>query len=128
VKALNLQGGGSGFQINDPTDFPRPVELAQQGDKFVVGYGAGSAQEALSPGQPLSSSPSFTAAQGQVSDLGADLFVSFPAIFQLAESTGANQDPGYAEAKPYIDALDYLISGSGSDDGQAEVKAVLGLK
>ncbi len=36
--------------------------------------------------------------------------------------------PGYAQAKPYIDALDYLISGSGSQDGNAEVKAVLGVR
>ena len=51
-----------------------------------------------------------------------------PAIFQLAESTGAKADSGYAQAKPYIDALDYLISGSGSQDGNAEVKAVLGVR
>ncbi len=128
VKPLSLPGGGSGIQINDPTNFPQPVELAQQDDRFVIGYGAGSAQEGLQPGQPLSGSPSFTAARDQVSALGADLFLSFPPIFKLAESTGAKADPDYVEAKPYIDALDYLISGSGEDDGNAEVKAVLGLK
>jgi hypothetical protein len=128
VKPLSLPGGGSGLQINDPSEFPQPIELAQQGDKFAIAYGAGSAQEALMPGESLASSAAFTTAKGRISSLGADLFLSFPPIFQLAESTGAKSDPDYVEAKPYIAALDYLISGSGSDDGSAEVKAVLGLK
>jgi hypothetical protein len=128
VQALSLPGGGSGFQVNDPSNFPQPVELAQQGDKFVIGYGEGSAQQALQPADPLSGSPTFGAAKDQVAALGADLFLSFPQIFQLAEAEGAKKDPGYLEAKPYIDALEYLISGSGTDDGKAEAKAVLGLK
>jgi hypothetical protein len=128
VKALSLQGGGSGFQINDPSNFPQPVELAQQGDRFVIGYGNASAQQALQPAEPLSGSPVFGAAKGQVAALGVDLFLSFPQIFRLAESEGAKKDPDYLEAKPYIDALEYLISGSGTDDGKAEAKAVLGLK
>lgn len=128
VKSLSLAGGGTGIRFSVPSEIPQPVELAQQGDRFVIAYGAGSAQEALQPGEQLASSASFGAAQGQISDLGADLFLSFPAIFQLAESGGAKADPDYAQAKPYINALDYLISGSGSDDGNTEVKAVLGLR
>ena len=128
VKALSLPAGGSGFQINDPSNFPQPVELAQLGDKFVIGYGNGSAQQALQPADPLAGSPTFGAAKDQVAALGADLFLSFPQIFQLAEAEGAKQDPGYLEAKPYIDSLEYLISGSGTDDGKAEATAVLGLK
>ena len=128
VKPLKLPGGGDGIRFNIPNQIPAPIELAQQGDHFVIGYGAGSVQQALEPGETLSSSPSFSAAKDQISDLGADLFLSFPAIFQLAESTGAKADSGYAQAKPYVDALDYLISGSGSEDGNAEVKAVLGLR
>jgi hypothetical protein len=128
AKPLTLPGGGSGFQINDPTEFPQPVEIAQQGDKFVVGYGPGSAQAALQPPQTLTSSASFSAAKGQVSSLGSDFFLSFPAVFQLAESSGSNKDPDYQQAKPYIDALDYVVSGSGSKDDKTEVKAVLGLK
>lgn len=128
AKPLNLSGGGTGFQINDPNTAPQPVELAQQGDTLVIGYGPGSAQEALQPAQTLSSSSEFSSAESQVSSLGTDFFLSFPAVFQLAESGGANKDPGFQQAKPYLDALSYLVTGSGSKDDQAEVKAVLGLK
>jgi hypothetical protein len=128
VRPLQLSGGGTGFQINDPTVAPRPVELAEQGDKLVIGYGAGSAEQSLAPAQTLSSSPNYSAAHDQISALGTDLFLDFPSVFALAESTGAKSDPGYAQAKPYLDALTFLVTGSGSNDDKAEFKAVLGLK
>jgi hypothetical protein len=128
VKPLQLGGGGTGFQIFDPTQAPQPIEFAQQGDKFVIGYGAGSAAQSLAPTQKLSGSPTFSAARGQVSDLGADFFLDLPKVFRLAASSGAKSDPGYVQAKPYIDALRYLVTGSGARGDQAELKAVVGLK
>jgi hypothetical protein len=128
TKPLRLGGGGTGFQINDPTQTPQPIEIAQQGDKIVIGYGANSAAQSLAPTQRLGDSPTFSSAQGQVSDLGTDFFLDFPKVFQLAEAQGAKSDPGYAQAKPYIHALSYLVSGSGTKDDQAELKAVVGLK
>ena len=128
VKPLQLSGGGTGFQINDPSQAPQPVEFAQQGDKLVIGYGANSAEQILAPAQKLSDSPTFSAARGQVSDLGTDFFLDLPKVFQLAESHGAKSDPGYVRAKPYMDALSYLVTGSGTKGDQAELKAVVGLK
>jgi hypothetical protein len=128
VKPLKLSGGGTGFQINDPSQAPQPVEFAQQGDKFVIGYGANSVQQTLAPAQKLSDSPTFSFARSQVSDLGTDFFLDLPTVFRLAESQGAKSDPGYAQAKPYIDALSYLVTGSGTKGDQAELKAVVGLK
>jgi hypothetical protein len=128
IKPLKLSGGGSGFQINDPELAPAPVEIAQQDDKLVIGYGPNSAARTLTPAQTLGDSPTFSAAEGRVADLGTDFFLDFPSVFRLAEATGAKSDPDYAQAKPYIDALTYLISGSGSKGDQAEVKAILGLK
>ena len=84
----------------------------------MIGYGNGSAQQALQPADPLGGSPTFGAAKDQVAALGADLFLSFPQIFQLAEAEGAKQDPGYLEAKPYIDALEYLISARAPTTGR----------
>jgi Protein of unknown function (DUF3352) len=128
VRPLQLGGGGTGFQINDPTKFPQPVEIAQQGDKLVIGYGANSVAQSLAPSQKLSAAPGFTTAKGQIGDLGTDFFLDFPAVFRLAEAEGAKRHPGFLEAKPYIDALSYLVSGSGSKGDRAEVKAVVGLK
>ena len=128
LKPLQLSGGGTGFQINDRTLASAPVEVVQQGDELVIGYGAGSAARTLSPAQTLGDSSTFSTAKGQVSDLGTDFFLDFPSVFRLAESEGAKADPNYLQAKKYIDALDYLVSGSGTKDDQTEVKAVLGLR
>jgi Protein of unknown function (DUF3352) len=127
IKPLKLSGGGTGFQMSDPS-IPKPVEIAQQGDKIVIGYGAGSAEAGLTPAQTLSDSPTFTSAHDQISSLGTDLFVELQSIFALAESSGAKSDPDYQQAKPYLDALSYVVTGSGSSGDKAEFKAVLGLK
>jgi hypothetical protein len=128
VRPLRLSGGGTGFQINDPSLAQAPVEIAQQGDKLVIGYGAGSAQQSLSPTQKLADSSPFSTAQGQVSSLGTDFFLDFPKVLRLAKSQGAKSDPSFVQAKPYLDSLAYLVSGSGTKSDQTEVKAVLGLK
>jgi hypothetical protein len=128
VKPLDLSGGGSGFQINDPSAAPAPVEIAQQGERIVIGYGAGSAERTLSPAQNLQSSPTFSTAHGQVSSLGTDFFLDLPSVFRLAQSTGSKSDPDYVRAKPYLDALSYVVTGSGTNGDQAEFKAVVGLR
>jgi Protein of unknown function (DUF3352) len=128
VKPLHLSGGGSGFQIHDPSAAPAPVEIAQQGERIVIGYGAGSAERTLTPAQNLQSNPTFSAAQGQVSSLGTDFFLDLPSVFRLAESTGSKSDPDYVRAKPYLDALSYVVTGSGTKGDQAEFKAVVGLR
>ncbi len=127
IKPLQLSGGGTGFQMSD-SSLSQPIELAEQGDKIVIGYGDGSAEASLTPAQKLSDSPTFSAAQGQVSSLGTDLFLNLQSIFALAESSGAKSDPQYVQAKPYLDALNYVVTGSGSSGDKAEFKAVLGLK
>jgi hypothetical protein len=127
IKPLQLSGGGTGYQINDRSIASQIVEIAQQGNKIVIGVGAGSAQQALSPATKLADSQPFTTASGQVSSLGTDFFLDFPKVLQYAEATGATKSPGFQQAKPYLDALSYLVTGSGSKGDQAEVKAVLGL-
>ncbi|HKG36027.1 MAG TPA: DUF3352 domain-containing protein, partial [Solirubrobacterales bacterium] len=128
VRPLKLSGGGTGFEINDPSVAPAPIEIAQQADKLVIGYGPNSAERTLTPTDTLADSQPFSSAKGQVSDLGTDFFLDFPSVFQLAESSGAESDPDYVKARKYIDALSYLVSGSGTQDDQTELKAVLGLK
>lgn len=127
IKPLQLSGGGTGFQLSDQS-IPQPVEIAQQGDKLVIGYGAGSAEASLAPAQTLADSPAYTQAHDQISSLGTDLFVDLQPIFALAESSGAKSDPSFQQAKPYLDALSYVVTGSGSSGDKADFKAVLGLK
>ena len=50
-------------------------------------------------------------------------------MLSLVESTGqATQDPQYQSAKPYLDALDYIVSGSKVDGDRSTASVVLGVK
>jgi hypothetical protein len=47
---------------------------------------------------------------------------------KLVKSGGSAKNPGFALVKPYLDTLDYLVEGSGTQSGKTEVKVVAGLK
>lgn len=132
VQPLASTGGDTGFQLVDPTgELPQPIQVVQRGDRIVAGYGAGSIEQALSPqsgAAALSGSPGFTGAQEAVGDLGIDAFLSFAPVFQLAEASGGASDPDYRRAKPYLDSLDFLAVGSGSEDDRAIARFIVGLK
>ncbi len=132
VAPLASAGGDQGFQITGPAgELPQPIQVVQRGDRIVIGYGAQAVQQGLtaqSGAQGLSGSPAFTGAQDAVGDLGIDAFLNFAPVFQLAESSGATADPDYQLAKPYLDSLDFLALGSGSEDDRAIARFVLGLK
>ena len=46
----------------------------------------------------------------------------------LAAASGASADADYQQAKPYLDSLDFLAVGSGSEDDRAVGRFVIGLK
>jgi hypothetical protein len=127
VKPLASTTGEVGFQVIDP-ELTKPVHFVQQGDRIVIGYGAGASTQALQGGQTLASAPAFVAAKEALSDVGIDAFLSFAPVFQLAESEGASADPDFQSAKPYIDGLDYLAVGSGDEGDRAQLRLVIGLK
>ena len=129
VEPLASTGGDQGFRVTDHSgDLAQPVDIIQRDDKLVIGYGPNAAAQALEGGDTLSGTAAFTSAKDRLSDLGVDAFLSFAPVFQLAESAGAGDDPDYQQAKPYIDALDYVAVGSGDEDDRALVKFVIGLK
>jgi hypothetical protein len=131
VAPLASTGGDQGFTVTAPSQgLAKPLTVVQRDDRLVFAYGPAAATQALegSAGQGLSSSPAFAAAEEKIGDLGIDSFVSLAPVFQLAESEGAASDPDFQQAKPYIDALDYVALGSGESDGRALLKFVIGLK
>ena len=49
-------------------------------------------------------------------------------MLELAEALGASSDSEYAEARPYLRRLSYLVFGSGSEGDRASTEIVLGLR
>ena len=132
VQPLASTGGDVGFQLVDPTgELPQPIQVVQRGDRIVAGYGAASVEQGLTAQTgtaSLAGNPAFTSAQSAIGDLGIDAFLSFAPIFAFAEASGAASDPKYQQAKPYLDAFDFLAAGSSTEDDRTTARFIVGLK
>jgi Protein of unknown function (DUF3352) len=117
---------GEGFAVTSP-DLPQPINVIQRDDKLVVAYGDDATEDALAPSETLGDSETFGTATDALGDYGVSLFLDVGPALDLAEASGATADPEYAEAAPYLEHLDYLITGGSVDDDRSRVRAVLGL-
>jgi hypothetical protein len=130
VRRLQVPGG-AGLEARDPEELgPKPLQLIARGDRVVLGYGAEATQRALrGGGPPLSGSPVYrqaTEALGQGVELSG--FLSVGPILELADTLGAGEDGDFAEARPYLERLSYLVFGSGTDGDLALSRIVVGLQ
>jgi len=118
-----------GFKIQT-LGAPLGAEVAIRDGKVVCALAGASVEEVLSPTNTLSDSESFQTAAGALGEgLDASLYIDFPAIVSLIESSGqVAGDPSYEQAKPILDAIAYLVAGGGSDGDRALGRLVLGLR
>lgn len=125
VEPLSLQGADEGFSIQVP-DLPVPINVAAAGDRVVIG--AGPAAQALILGEGgLTESESFKTAAAALGDgLSVGFLLDFAPIVALVESTGED-DADFQQAKPYLDALDFLVAGSQRSDDRDLARLVVGL-
>jgi hypothetical protein len=120
----------SGFQV-ESGDLPQPIQVVQQDNRIIAGYGGGIVGEIInSSGKTsgLTGTPGFTAAEEAVGSLGVDAYLSFQPVFELAEGLGAEDDPGFQSAKRYLNSLDFLAVGSGNEGDRALLRMIVGLK
>lgn len=120
----------TGFQV-ESEDLPQPIQVVQQDNRIIAGYGGGIVGEIInSSGKAsgLTGTPGFTKAEDAVGSLGLDAYVSLQPVVELAENLGGEDDPGFQTAKEYLTALDFLAIGSGNEGDRALLRLVLGLK
>jgi hypothetical protein len=119
--------GAFGYQFSDP-QAPRGVFMVQAGDTVAITYGKDEAKAALGDGG-LSGSSDFTrAADGLGDGYQPALYMSMPPILRVAEAFGASSDKDYAQAKPYLTILDYLIAGSAHSGSKSSSRLRIGFK
>jgi hypothetical protein len=120
----------TGFQVESP-DLPQPIQVVQQGNRIIAGYGGGIVGEIVnSSGKAsgLTGTRGFRAAEEALGSLGVDSYLSFKPALELAENLGAEDDPDFDSAKQYLNSLAFLATGSGTDGDRALVRLVVGLK
>jgi hypothetical protein len=117
---------GEGYAFTSPS-LPQPVNVVQRDGKLVIAYGDEATDDAFAPTETLGDSDTFTTAADALGDYGVSLFLDTGPALDLAESSGAATDPEYAQAQPYLEHLDYLITGASVDEDRSRVRGVLGL-
>jgi Protein of unknown function (DUF3352) len=128
VEIAPLEIEGEGFELRFP-GAPVQVPIVVRDGKLVAGLGDASVEEALDPDERLGESDAsgiLTEALGE--DFEPTVLIDFEPVVELIESTGAaSDDPDFAAAKPYLDALDFLAAGQRSDGGRTTLRIVLGV-
>lgn len=121
-----VDGADTAFSIELP-GVPRPLLLARGNGRVVAGYGAEAAAAGLGSGTKLGDAPAYRDARDALDGFDPSLLVSLPAVLGLVDATG-RPDPGYAEAKPYLDALGVLAAGTHADGGRIRSRVGTGLR
>lgn len=125
IQPLELEG--EGFEVA-LLGAPVQIPIVVRDGRLVAGLGSESVEEAFGAEEPLGDSDGFSAASAELDDLEPSFYFDFEPLVELIESTGqAADDPGYAEAKPYLDALDFLVFGQALDDERLRFRVSLGL-
>jgi Protein of unknown function (DUF3352) len=120
----------TGFQV-ESEDLPQPIQVIQQDNRIIAGYGGGIVGEIVNSSGKLSGltgSPGFTAAEEAIGSLGLDAYLSFQPVVELAENLGLEDDPDFQTAKRYLNSLEFLAVGSGNEGERALLRMIIGLK
>jgi len=127
TRGVKVSPSSDGFDLQ-AQGAPIGAEVAVQDDKVVIAAGADTAQDVLSPSETLGDSDTFQAAEDDLgNDLTPSVFVNFAPIMDLIDSTGES-DADIESARPYLNALDFLIGGSKVDGDRSVAGVTLGVQ
>jgi hypothetical protein len=82
----------------------------------VLAYGDSAAADALAPSAKLADSQGYKDAQAALGgDYDLSVYLAFEPILALVDSTGAGDDEGWLEVRPYLEPLGALVVGAQKD-------------
>jgi hypothetical protein len=127
VQPVGVPGADAAFRIANP-DLDRPIVLARGNGRVVLAYGEGAAADGLKATQRLGDADVFAQAKATLGgDYQPAFLVSMPAVLAAVERAG-HPDPGYARAKPYLEALSVIAGGSRREGKKLRSRVAVGLK
>jgi hypothetical protein len=128
IRPLTAPGGGEGFSASGG-GIPKPIHVFQRDGRVVLAYGDAAAQDAVNPSDTLGDSPEFAETRDS---LGGDYDVSFyvlvEPILALVDSTEAASDADWQRAKPYLEPLSALVTGTSGEGDDLSTAAKLVVK
>lgn len=125
-----LSGKVDGFSIRSDDLGDKPLVVAAEEERLVVGYGLPAAMAGLAAGsgRTLSDSSTYKAAVAALGDTPISGFADGPAALRLADSMISPSDDGFEEAKPYLRSIEFLALGSASQEELTTAKLIIGLE
>jgi len=122
-------GGASGFSIRSQELGKKPLVAVAKGDRVSIGYGLAPALQGLAvEGETLSGVASYKAAVSALGDTPISGFVDGGRALSLAEALVPPSKTGFQEAKRYLKSIEYVGIGTGSSDGLATAKLIVGVR
>ena len=123
---VEVEGAEIAFQWAGPA--PKPLVLARGKDKVVVTSGVAAAEDALSPDEELGDTELYERTTDLLGDDAEPSFLlSMPSLVELVDASG-EAGAEWQKAKPYVEAFDVLALGGSTDEGDARVRFVAGLR
>ena len=123
---VEVEGAEIAFQWAGPAS--KPLVLARGEDKVVVTSGVAAAEDALSPDEELGDTELYERTTDLLGDDAEPSFLlSMPRLVKLVDASG-EAGAEWQEAKPYVEAFDLLALGGSTDEGDALVRFVAGLR
>ncbi len=119
-----------GFSVRGEDLGPKPLVVAAKGEKIAIAYGLPAATQALAAGsgQTLADSAAYEEAVSALGSTPISGFVDGPAALKLASALiPADEKEGFLEAKPYLNKIDYLAIGGGSEGELSTAKLIAGI-
>ncbi|HEU4739437.1 MAG TPA: DUF3352 domain-containing protein [Solirubrobacterales bacterium] len=124
-----IDGEASGFSIRSPELGRQPVVVVAKGSRIAVGYGLASVGSAFQEaGKTLSDNAAYKDATSALGSTPITAFVNGTSALNLAAALIPAGDEGFAEAKPYLQKIEYLALGSEASGDLATAKLIVGLK
>jgi hypothetical protein len=125
IGSLTVPGGGEGATLRS-RDVPEPIHLFQRDGKVVLAYGDSAAEDALDPPEKLADSSAYAEAERALGgDYALSFYLAVDPILELVDSTDAGSDPGWQEARSYLEPLGALVGGATKDGG--ELRSAIGV-
>jgi len=124
-----LTGKASGFSVRSPDLGQQPLVVAADGKRVSIGYGREVTLAGLFPGRetPLTESTDYKAAVSSLDSTPISAFIDGSSSVFLAESLVPRSETDFWEARPYLKKVDYIAVGTGTEDGLATAKLIVGL-
>lgn len=124
-----IGGTATGFSIRSPELGRRPLVVAAEDERLVIGYGLATAKAALAgtSGRALGDDPVYEEAVAALGGTPISAYADGPRAVRLVSNLVPADDIGFAEALPYLRKLDFLALGSGSDGDRTTAKLIVGI-